>query len=865
MFQHLKLFEGLTSVDQARFLGKMKKKTILKDSIVFYENEPGEWMYILVKGLIEIVSETKQGDMQTLSVINEGETFGEMALLTGEVRSATAKAATNVELYVLHREVFDELVNQYASIANYFTRLLCKRLMKNNNELLRLKNEQLRYNLDFLNTIPSEMKRALLLASLLGKIKLDFMETYFEDPEFTLKLIKISIHTQLFQINEDTLHFHQASIQSIHILATNEINSEETQLFLLAAAQYYISCKLVYEAISIYAKFGFWSKALSYYEINLKELSSPKEDHMNVVNLLDQCPDEQLFTSHYFEVAKLYLEYMANLNPQLGFSRLEQVLNNKKLHYSEIQKSVLYEYMADFCFELGFDQKALDYINLAEQFIQPQQSNQELYAIAKKKFNKMKNVQKVSASKLLFNKNKLMNLTILICAFFMIIFFSFIEPFVGLQREGMLFIGITFVAILFWMTNLMSDYLVSLLMCMAWVLMGVASPESALSGFSSTLWLFIVFVLILGVAIMSTGIMYRVSLWLLKIFPKTYRGQLFGLAVTAVLINPLIPSGMTKSLISSPIAVNISDALGFKNRSKGSAGMVLTTFLLFVYLNPFFMTAGVSNFLALGLVSGYEISFIYWFWYALPSLCIFIMAMLFFAFYVYKPEKVNHRLSDQLITEQMNLLGKLKKNEVILLSVLIFIIFMLFFQNLHGISGVWILLIGLAFLIMTRVVERTMIKKTIDFTSLLHIGVALGFAQVAASVGADLWFSQKLIYIIEPFTRSPYLFLPVLAILIFIVCFFVDAIPAIILLIVSLLPLFVQLGYDPWILIFVVLLTTGPFFLSYQSEIYLATYYATEEKAFSHKQGRHFSLWYAFVVLLIIICSIPFWKMIELL
>src|SRR5690554_676792 len=102
MLHKLKMFDGLTAVEQARYLGKMEKKTVLKNTIIFNKDEHGDWMYILINGHIEVTSESLQGDNQTLGVINVWESFGEMALLTGEARSATTKAVTDVELYIIH-------------------------------------------------------------------------------------------------------------------------------------------------------------------------------------------------------------------------------------------------------------------------------------------------------------------------------------------------------------------------------------------------------------------------------------------------------------------------------------------------------------------------------------------------------------------------------------------------------------------------------------------------------------------------------------------------------------------------------------------------------------------------------------------
>ncbi len=88
--------------------------------------------------------------------------------------------------------------------------------------------------------------------------------------------------------------------------------------------------------------------------------------------------------------------------------------------------------------------------------------------------------------------------------------------------------------------------------------------------------------------------------------------------------------------------------------------------------------------------------------------------------------------------------------------------------------------------------------------------------------------------------------------------------PAVILLVISLLHLAEQAGVNPWVLVFVIMLSTDPFFFSYQSPTYLTSYYSVEGRAFTHRQAQKISLCYFLVVLLAIGLSVPFWKLLGL-
>jgi C4-dicarboxylate transporter len=118
--------------------------------------------------------------------------------------------------------------------------------------------------------------------------------------------------------------------------------------------------------------------------------------------------------------------------------------------------------------------------------------------------------------------------------------------------------------------------------------------------------------------------------------------------------------------------------------------------------------------------------------------------------------------------------------------------------------------------------------------------------------------------IMQPFMSTPYLFLPAAIVITFFLASTIREDATAILLTVAMCPIAQGIGIHPWILVMVVLLASDPFFYASQSTTYLTAYYSTEEKSFSHKQGQKLSVYYAAMVLLSIVLSIPFWQMLGL-
>src|SRR5690606_31657989 len=148
-------------------------------SFIFMQNEPGDHMYLLSKGQVEIFVMSEGGGNQSVGLIGEGESFGEMNLLLDQPRTATAMANTDVELYVISREVFDQLINEHASIANYFTRLLSSRLIKTNETLTSYKQAQQQITASSLAKLPEQLRKIVLFAELLPDPSVSLLADYF--------------------------------------------------------------------------------------------------------------------------------------------------------------------------------------------------------------------------------------------------------------------------------------------------------------------------------------------------------------------------------------------------------------------------------------------------------------------------------------------------------------------------------------------------------------------------------------------------------------------------------------------------------------------------------------------------------------
>jgi CRP-like cAMP-binding protein len=104
--------------------------TIPRGARLFREGEAGDALYLVVSGRLQIVTERSDGHELRLGDVGPGESVGEMALLSGEARMASARAEEDAELLRLSRVGFEALLAAHPKAMGVFARTMAARLAK---------------------------------------------------------------------------------------------------------------------------------------------------------------------------------------------------------------------------------------------------------------------------------------------------------------------------------------------------------------------------------------------------------------------------------------------------------------------------------------------------------------------------------------------------------------------------------------------------------------------------------------------------------------------------------------------------------------------------------------------------------------
>jgi NTE family protein len=97
-----------------------------KGAVIFRQGDPGDSMYVIRSGVVGIYSDK---DGVFLSDLRRGAFFGEMSLLSGASRNASARVILDATLFRLSRDDFQELLGQNKSMGLYLSRLYARRMV----------------------------------------------------------------------------------------------------------------------------------------------------------------------------------------------------------------------------------------------------------------------------------------------------------------------------------------------------------------------------------------------------------------------------------------------------------------------------------------------------------------------------------------------------------------------------------------------------------------------------------------------------------------------------------------------------------------------------------------------------------------
>jgi CRP/FNR family cyclic AMP-dependent transcriptional regulator len=126
---------ALTSSDQNRLAALLRSRAFSPDETIFLKGDEGQGLYLIRSGRIKICTDDREGRELIFTYLSSGDMLGEIAVLDGLPRSATAIAATRVNAFYLDRRDFLEFLRTSPQACIDIIVNLCKNLRRVSTQL----------------------------------------------------------------------------------------------------------------------------------------------------------------------------------------------------------------------------------------------------------------------------------------------------------------------------------------------------------------------------------------------------------------------------------------------------------------------------------------------------------------------------------------------------------------------------------------------------------------------------------------------------------------------------------------------------------------------------------------------------------
>ena len=104
------LFANATPEMLISIVGRLRRRKFRRNEVIFHQGDPGDSLHVVASGAVKILLPSAEGDEAIIATLRPGDFFGELALLDGSTRSATAASLEQSETLTLPRPVLMDLL-----------------------------------------------------------------------------------------------------------------------------------------------------------------------------------------------------------------------------------------------------------------------------------------------------------------------------------------------------------------------------------------------------------------------------------------------------------------------------------------------------------------------------------------------------------------------------------------------------------------------------------------------------------------------------------------------------------------------------------------------------------------------------------
>ena len=247
----------------------------------------------------------------------------------------------------------------------------------------------------------------------------------------------------------------------------------------------------------------------------------------------------------------------------------------------------------------------------------------------------------------------------------------------------------------------------------ATALFGALKIETSLSGYADKYVWLVLAAFFISRAMIKTGLGHRIALILIRLIGRKTLGLGYSLVITDFVLASFVPStGARSGGIILPIARSVAETYDSRP-DDGTAGKLGTFLMNLLYqceviLCATFLTGQASNLIIARFAmehAGIDMNYSIWFVSAIVPALVSLIVIPLMIYKFFPPEIKETPNAVAFAQDELTKLGRFDRHEMILLAVFVVVVVLWITSRFHGIDATVIALFGIAFLLITQVLD----------------------------------------------------------------------------------------------------------------------------------------------------------------
>ena len=400
----------------------------------------------------------------------------------------------------------------------------------------------------------------------------------------------------------------------------------------------------------------------------------------------------------------------------------------------------------------------------------------------------------------------------------------------------------------------------------------IGEPVFTMSGLfgafsGSTVWL-VIMVFLIAAGIGKSGLLNRIAIAILSVFPPTYTGAVLAMMCTGTVLSPLIPSVNAKVNLLIPFATSTTEEMKIEPKSKSALGLFAACYLPAYLGGNAFISGSVYVSVMCGFISSYAeslgaegatFSFVSWFVATCIWLAVLLVGTFIYCAIICKPTG-NVEFSKSFYKDRLKEMGVLKKEEKIAAAILIIALILWSTSSIHGMDTGMIGWAAICVMVATGLLGPADINAKVPWALIIFIGCLLGSANYMSTLGWSSMIAEILGPVLAPVVQSPWIFVPVLCIFTYLLRFLIiEQNTALVVIMAVFGGLMHAAGINLFVIIFVEFMSSMCWTVEYMNPFAMATLGVAGGKYVTFKEMRKISILYMIINLIGCTASIPLW------